>query len=108
MSTIALHHILVKSPLLADDILRELKLGADFADMAAEYSVCPSARNQGFAGYHNTDLLPDTLLQALFGKGDTPLDLSSPYLGPVRTHLGYHIVKTMDKPQRAMLFDEQN
>ena len=44
MSTIALHHILVKSPLLAEDILRELQLGAEFGDLAAEYSACPSAR----------------------------------------------------------------
>lgn len=106
MSTIALHHILVKSPLLADDILRELKLGAEFGDLAAEYSVCPSAAQQGFAGYHNTDLLPAPLVQALFGKGETPVDLSSPYVGPVRTELGYHIIKTMEAPQRTMLFDE--
>lgn len=105
MSTIALHHILVKSPLLAQDILRELQLGAEFGDLAAEYSACPSARQQGFAGYHDTDQLPTTLVQAIFGQGEQAI--AGPYQGPVRTQFGYHIVRSADQVPRPMLFDEQ-
>lgn len=36
---IAVHHILLKSELLAQDVLHELSLGADFADLAAESPV---------------------------------------------------------------------
>lgn len=103
MSTIALHHILVKSPLLAQDIMRELQLGADFGDMAAEYSACPSAGQRGFAGYHDTDRLPVALVQALFSSGENV----QAFQGPVRTPFGYHIVRCTDKPTRPLLSDEQ-
>jgi len=101
MSTIALHHILLKSPLLADDVLKELALGADFGELANEYSACPSARQQGFSGYHNTDQLPAELLKALYQHED-----DSPYCGPIKTDYGYHIVKMTEKPQRTMLIEE--
>ncbi len=100
MSSIAIHHILLKSPLLADDVMNELKLGAEFGELAAEYSACPSARQQGFAGYHNTDHLPQALLQALYEH-----DADSPYVGPVQTPFGYHILKAIDRPERTMLID---
>ncbi|MAD46236.1 MAG: peptidylprolyl isomerase [Oceanospirillaceae bacterium] len=101
MSTLALHHILLKSPLLANDVMKELSLGADFAELASEYSACPSARQQGFAGYHNTDQLPAELLKALAGHDDESL-----YCGPVKTTFGYHILKVTDKPERTLLVDE--
>ena len=46
MTTLALHHILLKSPLLAADVLQELHIGADFSELAEEYSACPSAHHQ--------------------------------------------------------------
>lgn len=101
MSTIALHHILLKSPLLADDVMHELTLGADFAELAAEYSACPSASNQGFAGYHHTDALPTAVVKALF-----EYEGESPYVGPVQSPFGYHIFKSIERPQRTMLVDE--
>lgn len=101
MSTIALHHILLKSPLLADDVMKELQLGAEFGELAGEYSACPSARQQGFAGYHSTDQLPAELLRALYEH-----DSDSPYIGPVKTSFGYHILKAGSRPERSMLIDE--
>ena len=101
MSTLALHHILLKSPLLADDVMKELSLGADFGEMAAEYSACPSAKHQGFAGYHHSDQLPANLLEALYSH-----EQDSPYCGPVKTGFGFHIIKVVDKPERPMLVDE--
>jgi peptidyl-prolyl cis-trans isomerase C len=56
VTSIALHHILLKSPLLAKDILNELTLGARFEDLAAEHSACPSARKHGDCGHHNADI----------------------------------------------------
>src|SRR5690606_20307656 len=105
MSTIALHHILVKSPLLAADILHELQLGAEFGDLAAEYSACPSASQQGFSGYHYTDNMPTALVQPISGQGEQTI--AGPYQRPVRTQCGYHIVRSADQVPRPMLFDEQ-
>lgn len=101
MKTIALHHILLKSSLLAEDLLKELQLGADFADLAREYSSCPSKENDGFAGFHHIDQLPAALVQALF----TPEETASLYIGPVATELGFHILKPLEGSQRSLLLD---
>jgi peptidyl-prolyl cis-trans isomerase C len=98
MHTIALHHILLKSPLLADDLAKELDLGADFAELAREYSACPSAHQGGFAGYHQQDELPLSIVEALALSED-----KQSYIGPVPSHLGYHLLKPVgDKPKLAI------
>lgn len=101
MSRIALHHILVKSELLAQDLMNELKLGASFVDLASEYSVCPSAKNQGFAGHHAVDDLPSALVQAIYSE-----EAQSAYLGPVKTLHGFHILSLVERPARSMLLDD--
>lgn len=100
-TTVALHHILVKSPLLANDILHELELGADFSDLAEEYSACPSANNQGFAGYHDLDRLPSALVEAL-----AAWDGEQPYTQAIKTPLGLHILKPVSRLERTLLNDE--
>lgn len=99
MPVIALHHILVKSPLLAQDVLQELQQGADFANLASEFSACPSAQKSGFAGYHELDHLPEPLRRAL-----TEQQGNSPYIGPIATAQGYHILKAVDLP-RTLIVD---
>ena len=101
MTTVALHHILLKSPLLADDILNELALGADFADLAEEYSACPSAQQHGFAGYHHLDQLPTAIVKALANW-----DGERPYTDAVKTHLGLHILKPVSQLDRTLLTDD--
>lgn len=88
MTTIPLHHILLMSPLLAEDILKELNLGARFEDLAAEHSACPSGANKGFAGHHDIDELPEAMIQAM-----QTYDGSSAWIGPVQTPYGYHIIR---------------
>lgn len=101
MKTIALHHILLKSPLLAEDLLKELNMGANFEDLAREYSCCPSKDNQGFAGFHHIDQLPTALVRALF----SPEEPGGNYLGPIATEFGFHILKPAATPQRSLLLD---
>lgn len=88
MTTIALHHILLKSPLLAKDVLNELTLGARFEDLATEHSACPSARKNGDCGHHKADDLPPDLYQALLDY-----DGSSPWIGPIKTKYGFHVIR---------------
>jgi len=102
MNTLALHHILVKSEILAHEVIKELQLGADFSYLAAEYSTCPSASNEGYAGQHRTDALPLNLLQALFDTTEN----KGPYVGPIKTEFGFHIVKAIDSNQHSLLIDE--
>jgi peptidyl-prolyl cis-trans isomerase C len=101
MHTIALHHILLKSPLLADDLAKELDLGADFAELAREYSACPSAQQGGFAGYHQQDALPISVIEAL-----ALVDNQQSYTGPIASPYGYHLLKPVGEKPKLALSDE--
>lgn len=101
MKTIAVHHILLKSRWLAEDLLQELQLGADFSDLASEHSCCHSASKQGFAGFHAIDSLPNSLVRALFNPEETSL-----YVGPIASEHGFHILKRSEVTQRSMLLDD--
>lgn len=100
MSVIALHHILVKSSALAEEILQELKLGADFNQLAREYSTCPSASNDGFAGFHNVDELDEELVKAINNaEGDYALE-------PIKTQFGFHLVKPVSERRSSLIIDD--
>lgn len=101
MQTIALHHILIKSPLLAQDLAKELELGADFTEIAREYSACPSAREGGFAGYHHQDELPIEIITAL-----ALFDEEKTFTGPVQSSYGYHLLKPVGEKPKLAISDE--
>jgi peptidyl-prolyl cis-trans isomerase C len=104
MQTIALHHILLKSPLLAHDIAQELELGADFAELARDHSACPSSNQGGFSGYHQQDDLPLSLITALANHND-----EKTFAGPVESPLGFHLLKPVgEKPTLALSDDNLN
>lgn len=104
MQTIALHHILLKSPLLAQDIAQELELGADFAELARDHSACPSSNQGGFAGYHQQDDLPLSLVTALANHSD-----DKTFAGPIESPLGFHLLKPVgEKPSLAISDDNAN
>lgn len=86
---VAIHHILLRSAWLADDVMHELALGASFEELAEEYSACLSATNQGFTGLHLLDQLPETLRIALITDNGR-----NAYVGPVKTQYGFHILKS--------------
>ena len=101
MQTIALHHILLKSPLLAQDIAQELELGADFTELAREYSACPSSHQGGFAGYHLQDDLPLVIITALATHND-----EKAFLGPIESPLGFHLLKPVGVKPKLALSDQ--
>lgn len=101
MATIELHHILVKSPLLAQDILNELELGREFSDLAREFSCCPSKNNAGNTGLHDQSLLPENIIQALVESPD-----DAPYTQAVQSHFGYHILKPVGQKPDAIFSDK--
>jgi len=101
MQTIALHHILLKSSLLAQDIAQELELGADFTELAREYSAFPSSHQGGFAGYHPQDDLPIELITALATHDD-----EKKFIGPIETTLGFHLLKPVGEKPKLALSDQ--
>ncbi len=75
----------------ADDLIAQLKGGADFARLAASYSNASEALQGGELGWRNADRLPTLFLDAIKGVkvGDiAPL---------VRSPNGFHIIKVLGR-----------
>ncbi|MFW9917925.1 MAG: peptidylprolyl isomerase [Candidatus Thorarchaeota archaeon] len=87
MSKIRASHILVEKKSLADEIWKKLEKGADFKELARQYSTCPSKKKGGDLGF--------------FGKGQMVKEFEKEAFRlpvgqisqPVRTKFGYHIIK---------------
>jgi len=80
-------HILVKDRALAEDLMRQIKQGAQIESLARQFSVCPSKSSGGDLGW--------------FGEGKMVAEFESAVkrLSPgsvsdvVQTKFGYHIIK---------------
>ncbi len=71
----------------AKDVLKELKAGADFADMARQHSDDPSASSGGDLGWFSKGQMVPPFEEAVFGKNRTGLVDKI-----VETDFGYHII----------------
>lgn len=85
-------HILVDSLATAEEVLKKLKEGQPFEELALEYSIDPSVkRNQGDLGYFTWGMMVDNFQEAAFKM--QPGEVSA----PVKTDYGYHIIKVVDR-----------
>jgi len=86
----------------ADDLLKQLKKGAAFADLAKKYSQDPgSAPNGGDLGFFNRGQMVPAFDQAAFAlqPGQTSAVVVTPF--------GYHIIRVAEaKPGRDLGYDE--
>lgn len=80
-------HILVSHDYEAQDLLRLLKQGRDFADLARQFSKCSSAKNGGLLGELKRGRSDEDFEAAAF-----LLAVGERTLKPVRTKFGYHII----------------
>lgn len=89
MNTIKVQHILVQYGYEAEDLVRKIKSGADFGELAQKYSTCPSASRQGHLGEIDPRRLDADFNEALLNlKVD---EISN----PVRTRFGYHLIRRL-------------
>ncbi|MBU3941885.1 MAG: peptidylprolyl isomerase [Nanoarchaeota archaeon] len=90
-------HILVNSSSEAEKILKELKEGADFIELAKEKSTCPSASQGGDLGYFARSQMIKEFEDAAFA-------LNVGEISPVvETQFGYHIIKLLDKKPETLI-----
>lgn len=90
-------HILVKTEDEANDVLKQLKGGADFAKLAEEKSIDKGSGKQGGdLGYFTHDSMVKPFSDAAYAM--KPGDVSEK---PVKTEFGYHIIKVEDKRKSA-------
>ena len=47
MAKASARHILVESEVICQDLKKEIEEGADFAEIAKQYSSCPSGKSGG-------------------------------------------------------------
>lgn len=81
----------------AEDLLRQLKAGADFAKLAATYSDASDALKGGELGWRNQDRLPQLFLDAVANlqQGDVS--------AIVKSANGFHIVKLVGKRSASVM-----
>jgi peptidyl-prolyl cis-trans isomerase C len=86
-------HILVKTEEEANDILKQLKGGADFAKLAEEKSKdTGSAKQGGDLGYFVHDAMVKAFADAAFD-----MKVGEVTDKPIKTEFGYHIIKVEDR-----------
>ncbi|MEO9527570.1 peptidylprolyl isomerase [Roseibium sp.] len=85
-------HILVKEKAEAEEIIKALDGGADFAELAREKSTGPTGPNGGSLGYFaKGQMVP------AFEEAALALDTGSYTSTPVETQFGWHVIKLEDK-----------
>ncbi len=82
-------HILVTHEYEANDILKKLKEGKTFEDLARDFSLCGSAASGGDLGEFSKGMMVPSFEKALLAL--TPNEIS----GVVKTQFGFHIIKRL-------------
>lgn len=78
----------------AQDLLKQVKEGADFAELAKANSACPSAERGGDLGFsHKRAWVPP------FSNAAFSLQPGQVYDDVVKTQFGYHIIMATDKKE---------
>ncbi len=88
MKSYHVYHILVKAQYEAEDLLKKLKEGADFSELAKKFSTCTSAARGGDLG-----TLRGGQADEDFEEAALKLKFNEISSKPVRTKFGYHLLK---------------
>ncbi len=83
-------HILVAAKFEAEDILRKLKEGAEFSELAKKFSTCASGSAGG-----NLGEIKLSKADADFEEAVLALKPGETGKSAVRTKFGYHIIKRL-------------
>lgn len=79
-------HILVTTKESADDLLRQINEGADFAVLARQNSSCPSGQNGGDLGTFGPGMMVKSFADAAEATAIGSVSQ------PVQTQFGYHLI----------------
>eukprot|EP00545_Synedropsis_sp_CCMP1620_P014445 CAMPEP_0119017542 /NCGR_PEP_ID=MMETSP1176-20130426/16896_1 /TAXON_ID=265551 /ORGANISM="Synedropsis recta cf, Strain CCMP1620" /LENGTH=145 /DNA_ID=CAMNT_0006971287 /DNA_START=38 /DNA_END=475 /DNA_ORIENTATION=+ len=81
-------HILVKTKEDASTVLGKIGKGSSFADLAREYSTCPSGKQGGSLGSFAPGAMVPEFDKVIF----SPETNIGEVYGPVQTKFGYHLI----------------
>jgi peptidyl-prolyl cis-trans isomerase C len=84
-------HILVDSQEKCLDLKQQIISGADFADIARQFSKCPSGRSGGDLGSFGPGEMVKEFDDVVFSAELNTVQ------GPVKTAFGYHLVEVTSR-----------
>jgi len=84
-------HILVKTEDQANQILKRLTDGEEFAAVAKRFSSCPSGKSGGDLGWFGKGMMVPEFEKIAFEEEVGKV------VGPVKTQFGYHVIKVTGK-----------
>lgn len=84
-------HILVETEAQCEELKKAIEGGQDFAEVARQYSKCPSGRNGGDLGSFGPGQMVPEFDKAVFSS-----DLNT-VVGPIRTQFGYHLLEVTSR-----------
>ena len=91
MTTASARHILVPTEEACNDLKTQIEGGADFAELAAAHSQCPSGKGGGALGeFAPGQMVPEfdtVVFSAEVGKVH----------GPVKTDFGFHLIEITNR-----------
>jgi len=100
---IQIYHILVKTESEALNIIKQIKAGEDFSDLARKYSTCNSGQQGGDLGI----MQEDNQFVEEFKTAANLLEPGQYTSQPVKSQFGYHIIKAGDRVGEGYLSLEQ-
>jgi len=93
MAKASARHILVDSEEHCEALKSQISAGTDFADVAKQYSTCPSGRQGGELGEFAPGQMVKEFDDVVFSG-----ELNRVY-GPVKTQFGYHLLEITNRSE---------
>lgn len=91
MARASARHILVDSEEKCNDLKTKIEGGSDFAEVARNFSSCPSGQQGGALGEFGPGQMVKEFDDVVF-SGDL-----NKVLGPIKTQFGYHLIEVTDR-----------
>ena len=87
MTTASARHILVATEESCNDLKTQIESGADFGEIAAKHSTCPSGQQGGDLGSFSPGQMVPEFDTVVFNEEVGKVH------GPVKTDFGYHLIE---------------
>ena len=93
MTRASARHILVDTEEQCNELKAKIEAGADFADMAREFSNCPSGKQGGDLGEFGPGQMVKEFNDVVFSAEPNTVQ------GPVQTQFGYHLIEVTSRTE---------
>lgn len=91
MARASARHLLVEDETLCQELKQRILNGEDFAEIAQEYSLCPSGQNGGDLGEFSEGQMVEEFDKVVFNEALNVVH------GPVKTDFGYHLLEVTSR-----------